>query len=376
MPRPRRQTPTGQMSLFGHHPDAKRQNNRWVLTATATVEQLLEAVPRAPEDHYGVQTEIQRPLHRAHCYELARHYTQVGNWVIAPFVFTSEATTLDVVDGKFGSLKADVQLLDGQHRTQALHIAVEDLRAENTPHTADKLRVLLESAVVLQFLENFGPSDASQLFVDLNKGKRVTTAELAYLDGRDPMVNIVKAALSATEWVSNRTDTTRANPDPTGSDIFTVGLLKTVVKAIEVGVLTPIPRARRTYLSTDTGKEESVNGLVGFFEWLPTARDEYQYLIDEPDRFVPDERTRHYAYEPKFIALLADTWSKSVAAGPNVDQLAAAVNGLNIARNDPANDLVRHLDLLDQRGRLRPFNRGPYTEASLRIRDQAKSTPV
>ena len=60
MPRANRPTPTGQMSLFKVHQDAKRQNNRWIVSGTATVGQLLVATEREPEQHYGIQTAVQR----------------------------------------------------------------------------------------------------------------------------------------------------------------------------------------------------------------------------------------------------------------------------------------------------------------------------
>ena len=58
MPRANRPTPTGQMSLFQVHQDAKRQNNRWIVSGTATVGQLLAATEREPEEHYGIQMRL------------------------------------------------------------------------------------------------------------------------------------------------------------------------------------------------------------------------------------------------------------------------------------------------------------------------------
>ena len=369
MARPKRPTPTGQMSLFGYRPDAKHQNGRWIITAAAQVEMLLQAVSRAPDDHYGRQTEIQRPLYKSHCDELARHYKQVPNWVIAPFVFTSDIEALDIKGGEFQDLRQDVILLDGQHRTQALHIAVEDLQKVGTADALAKRTALLESWVSLQFIENRGPADASQLFVDLNKGKRVSQAELAYLDGRDPIVNIIKDALETTEWVKERTDTSRTTPPASSDDVFTIGVLKTVLKAIETGIKVSIPAARRSVLATDDGRREAAATLAEFFAWLPTARVEYVNLQRVADLNVPDERTRHYAYDARFLVLLAETWARSKSSGPNPAALADRLQAMNITRNDPAGDLDRHLGLLDDRGRMKPFTRGPYVEASVRLRD-------
>ena len=82
MPRANRPTPTGQMSLFQVHQDAKRQNNRWIVSGTATVGQLLAATEREPEEHYGIQTAVQRPLHPGHCLDLARYFKATSNWII------------------------------------------------------------------------------------------------------------------------------------------------------------------------------------------------------------------------------------------------------------------------------------------------------
>ena len=155
----------------------------------------------------------------------------------------------------------------------------------------------MSSHVVLEFIENFGNQDAAQMFVDLNKSKRMSSSELAYLDGRDPVVNIIKDTLSTTDWARERTDTIRSNPASNSSDILTIHNLKTIVKALEVGVKQPFPEARRLYMETPDGKEESIEKLKNFLLWLPTARMEYQNLIDHPETNVPDERTRHYAYK-------------------------------------------------------------------------------
>ena len=44
MPRANRPTPTGQMSLFQATEDAKQQNKRWIISGTATIEELLGSV--------------------------------------------------------------------------------------------------------------------------------------------------------------------------------------------------------------------------------------------------------------------------------------------------------------------------------------------
>ena len=370
MPRANRPTPTGQMSLFQVHQDAKRQNNRWIVSGTATVGQLLVATEREPEEHYGIQTAVQRPLHHGHCLDLARYFKATSNWIIAPFVFTSYGDNLDIRDGQFREFKSDFEILDGQHRIQALHIAATDLENSDRPSDKDLLRNLKEAHIALEYIENFGPADAAQLFVDLNKGKRVSPSELAYLDGRDPVVNIIRETLEQVEWVKNRTDTARANPDPAGEDVWTVSSLKTVVKALEVGVTAPLPKARRTYLSTDDGKQESVENLSAFLNWLPIARVEYKNLQEsEPD--VADERTRHYAYDPRFVTLMAETWANSKRTGPLLEPLAHAVGMLNITRHDAASDLANDLNLLDDKGRMKPFSRADYSGASVKIRQRA-----
>lgn len=187
MPRPRRQTPSGQMSLFKPAKDAVSQNSRWIATATTTVQQLVEATKRSPEDEYGQQTETQRPLHKFHCIALATYYRDTPRWIIAPFVFTSETADFTIEDGAFQDLSGTFNILDGQHRIQALHIVNDELRDSQLKADQKKLKNLMDSHISLQFIENRGPNDAAQLFVDLNKGKNISQAELASLDGRDPM---------------------------------------------------------------------------------------------------------------------------------------------------------------------------------------------
>ena len=91
------------------------------------------------------------------------------------------------------------------------------------------------------------------------------------------------------------------------------------------------------------------------------------------DLNVPDENTRHYAYDPKFMALLAETWSNAIKTGPAPDILATNVQSLNINRNDGLCQLgSKNLNLLDERHRMKPFSRGPYNTASITIRETTR----
>ena len=150
------------------------------------------------------------------------------------------------------------------------------------------------------------------MFVDLNKSKRMSNSELAYLYGRDPVVNVIKDTLANVDWARERTDTIRSNPKADSSDIFTINNLKTIVKALEVGVKQSFPKARKVYMETPTGHEESAEKLQNFLNWLPTAREEFKNLTDNDTLNIPDEKTRHYAYDLRFIALIAETWSTSM----------------------------------------------------------------
>ena len=74
MPRPRRSVPQAQMSLFSQPQGSRRQNDRWIANATVTVEDLLKATERTAEELYGLETDYQRPLDRAHCAAIAKYY--------------------------------------------------------------------------------------------------------------------------------------------------------------------------------------------------------------------------------------------------------------------------------------------------------------
>ena len=200
MPRPRRSVPQAQMSLFSQPQGSRRQNNRWIANATVTVEDLLKATERTAEELYGLETDYQRPLDRAHCAAIAKYYLDTNNWIIPPFVFTAQGENLTIEGGEFRNLESGLQILDGQHRVQALHIVHDTLRQAELSNSAEKLDNLVNSHVVLEFMENFGIQDAGQMFVDLNKSKRMSSSELAYLDGRDPVVNVIKETLAKVDW--------------------------------------------------------------------------------------------------------------------------------------------------------------------------------
>ena len=374
MPRPRRSVPQAQMSLFSQPQGSRRQNNRWIATATVTVEDLLKATERTAEELYGLETDYQRPLDRAHCAAIAKYYLDTNNWIIPPFVFTAQGENLTIEGGEFRNLESGLQILDGQHRVQALHIVHDTLRQAELSNSAEKLDNLVNSHVVLEFMENFGNQDAGQMFVDLNKSKRMSSSELAYLDGRDPVVNVIKETLAKVDWARERTDTIRSNPKADSSDIFTINNLKTIVKALEVGVKQSFPRARKVYMETPSGHEESAEKLQNFLNWLPTAREEFKNLTNNDTLNVPDEKTRHYAYDLRFIALIAETWSTSMQTEIPQEDLAATVANLNLFKNDAANHLKKDLMLTDDKDRLKAFSTGAYGNASYKIRSQVNKS--
>lgn len=373
MPRPHRRTPQAQLSLFpATEIDAKLQNNRWIAAGTTTIRNLLEATRREPEENYGVQTDVQRPLHKSHCMKIAEYLRTTDQWIMAPFVFTSEGEGLELANGEFSGFTEDFNVLDGQHRIQALHITADNLRYSETQEDRERLHRMESAHIVLQYVQNKGPVDASQLFVDLNRGKAVTSAELAYLDGRDAVVNVIREAIAAIPAVQEHTDRTRASPDRRSNDVWTIATLKTILKAIEVGVKPSLPAARRNHMATEDGKAESVESLEEFLRWLLNCRKEYRQLADQPGPSVPDENTRHYAYDTKWMALLAETWANAGRNSEDTGALAQYIETVNINRNDAASALTGdRYNLLDERDRMKPLGRGPYAAVSAQIRQQA-----
>ena len=331
---------------------------------------LLEATRREADENYGIPTDTQRPLNQAHCLALARHYRENHNWIIGPFVFTTPADNIapEVNEGQFKTLDSSIQILDGQHRIQALHITHDQLKVAGSQTDSRRLENLLNANVALMFIENKGPADAAQLFVDLNRAKPVSSTELTYLDGRDPIVNSVKQALALVPWADVRTEKARATPNARSPEVWSINTLKTVLRVLEMGVKRSLPPARRRYIATPDGLKESSERLANFLQWLPTARPEYENLRDEAHLDVGDERTRHFAYDKEFINLLADAWSNSATSGPPHETLAQTVQGLNLNRADGANDVkAMHLDT--DRGRMKSLARGDYQAASTRIRN-------
>lgn len=370
MPRRIRPQPKGQVSLFGsNRPEMKRQNDRWIVTATGTIEQLLNATQRVSDDDYGVDSEVQRPLYKRHCEELAKYYAETEGWIVAPFVFTAEASELEIKDGEFESFKDDFAILDGQHRIQALHIVVDRLSASDGDVAKDKLKSLKESAVPLMFIENRGHSDAAQLFVDLNKNKSVTAAERAYLDGRDPVVNAIRDVLDEMQWVKEHTDRSRTNPEKQSEDVWSLSMLQGIVKTIEVGMTGSMTAAKRRAIGTVAGKAECTKNLSDFLDWLTTSRPEYEALTSSDGApTVADDRERSYAFERNTMILLAHTWNMAAQNGEDLQALAGRVQNLNILKADSSNDFSRRFQLVDERRRMRSISRGPYDEACEQLR--------
>ena len=368
----RRKQPTASMGLFDYSKDRAKQNGRWTASGTATIGQLLEATEKIADAEYGRPTETQRPLHKNHCEEIRRYYRDSRNWVIPAFVFTSESGHIDVEDGKFNEFTGGFHILDGQHRVQALHLLKEELESKSDDESQKKLEELLESSVGLQYIENRGTLDTAQMFVDLNKSRRITATELTFLDSRNPIVNAVRECLKNVPWAQEVTDTTRTKPLEDSNNALTGTTLMNLMKAIESGVKGPMPRAIRKRIETEEGRQEAAGKLGAFLEWLADARLEWNKLKRGETGNTPYERARSYAYEGRFLQLMAQTWGNSKDTGPEEEKLTRAVGMMNLLKSDKANDLNRQLGLVDDRGNLLPPTKVSYADASLAIREAAR----
>ncbi len=227
----------------------------------------------------------------------------------------------------------------------------------------------MESSVALEYISNSGAADARQMFVDLNKTRKISTAELNYLDSRDPVVNAIRETLGNNHWLDALTDKTRSTP--TGAYIFSINSLKTVVKAIEVGLNKSITKARREYIATPQGQQECVENLTDFIEWLKQTREEFNIGTDEDPTIIADAKTRHHAFNPRFIAFMAHIWSISADTAPNPETMSRFIRKMNLTQRDPANHLKAELNLVNEKDRMKALNNRAYQEASITLRQNA-----
>lgn len=375
MPPKRDTKPKASMGLFDSPTDSfnsVKQNTRWVAFGSTKIRDLLEHTSRMPEEHYGVATEIQRPLDKKHSEEIKNYYRDTPNWVIPPFVFTTDSGSLEMKEGAFTGFNSDLDILDGQHRIQALHLLRDELAAQGE-EGAEKLNQLLESSVGLQYVENRNPYDASQLFVDLNKTRKVSEAELMFLDSRDPVVNTVKQTLTDNGWINSITNTKVKVPAPSGNDILTVHVLsRNILKTIEVGLKGRITKPVKDKMEGESGRAETSGKLAAFLEWLADSRAEWNLLRTGEATDIPYEKTKHYAYDTPFLLLMAQAWTNSRDNGPDTGLLSSATESLNLTRSDPNSDM-HQLGLVSENGRLKPVSKGDYNGASVLIREKAKS---
>ena len=372
MPRRIRKPSPAQPSLFSAvSPDFKTQNNRTIAVATVTIGNLLQNIPKSPDTDYGVATESQRALNQRHCVDISRYFTNTPDWVVGPIILTGDNTRLNIESGNIQAFPPDLQVLDGQHRIQGLHLAVQILqqRSENGDDKAKAaLDNLLNSYIPVAFYSNNGPADQGQIFSDLNKTRAVSAAERSYLDNRDPVNNVARDALAAIPWVADHTDNYQANPGKESTDIFTPDIGKQLVRTIKKGPGKRLSTAERNRLHDQPDKQEASDALTDFLNFLPQARPEFEAVANGNSNGIPDDRDRSYVYDRSFLNFIAHTFANAQEMGKDLARLAQYIYNLNLVRSNSSNDLgPQGIELLNDKRRMLPLSHPAYEAAYDRI---------
>ena len=287
--------------------------------------------------------------------------------MINTITVTAGNEAVSIENGEAVAFPEHAVILDGQHRVQALHIVQESMMQDSSENGAARLQSFLQQHIPFLFIDNRGPQDTGQMFSDLNNQRPVSRTERAYLDNRNPSMNVVKETLSQMQWVTDRTDKSRTNPERDGQDIFTLGILLSLLRVQTADLRKPITKAHRENMAQPSGKNTAAQNLQEALEWMADARKEIKDAQDPKFIGVATNRTASYAYDPKLMAFLVHLENICQNRGKDTQELAQFISTLNLTKADPGNDLLKTYRLIDDRGRMLPLKDATYDEACNQI---------
>ena len=330
-----------------------QQSGRTVWNVHLTVDELLKVAPIRDQDSMTLFTETNRPVTTRHRDGIVKFLTEYTDWALPPVALAARPGQI-TNNGNAVSLPADgsINVLDGQHRVQALHqrqARLADQQAADPDGQAqgERAKLLAEGIPVIIYEVNSNEEQA-QLFSWFGRSRSVEGAIREYYDRSDPYGASSKEAIVGSSTLNGRVTWHTASVPKKGEEanaLLTFRELKSLATAIENGIRRPPTPEQRKACREDKALEALTNDLVEFFDdFLPSCTPVYTELKGN----IRHDRAISHALHPQTLRLIGNTWARwkrDRNQGPQ--NLREVVSNLNMRMADPGNDLIGRLALMD-----------------------------
>ena len=327
------------------------QNGRHGWATNLPVRELLELVPPRDPSQWALYTEANRPLIERHVRSISDYLERTANWA-PPTITLACSTGLIDHDSECIRLAAEqFNVLDGQHRLEALNQTLRRLTCEreDEPQEADTeasgpnpAETLLSQEIPITVMEVSSVEDQRQLFAWFARSRAVDASTRTYMDQSDPYNNAARSAMQVSNHLKRLTTYEIARIRTGTNYLTTLTQLKELGEVIITGIQRGPNRIDRQKME-DQGQQALVaDRLMTFFDaFLPGWGEKYAilYRADFPATSIPILRNDSLAYDHQILRLLANAWARwTIDQGHQPGDMASVIAALDLKKSNPQND--------------------------------------
>ena len=329
------------------------QSGRTVWNVNLTVAELLQVAPVRENQDLTLFTDTNRPVTTRHRDGIIKFLSEYSDWALPPVALAARPGQI-TGNGGTVTLPADgsINVLDGQHRVQALYTLQAKRKEEETEAAGEEnsgghAKLLAEGIPVIIY-EVRNNEEQAQLFSWFGRSRSVENAIREYYDRSDPYGASAKEAIVGSSTLNGKVTWHTASVPKKGEEanaLLTFRELKTISTTIQTGIRkAPTPEQRKACREDDALRMLTDDIVELFDEFLPSCLPIYAELKGH----VRLDRSVSHALHPQTLRLVANTWARwkrDRNQGP--EHLRTVITKLNMKMADPGNDLIGRLALMD-----------------------------
>lgn len=363
------------------------QGGRDVYSFILDLPEVDRLLPVRVEDRIGMAEDANRPLTLSHAKEIQEYLEKQEKWVFGTLLLGIDPAEVEfepwqdtdraVVAGQLRiHASSALKIFDGQHRRRAITDALESLRGDR--HKRDKLSSLHEASVPIMLYAEASIDALRQMFSDASQTKTIERNAVAQFDQRDAFNRAAILLLEDSEFLDGRVEMERASVSRTTPYLIAINQLSATLKVVEVGLNGRVSKElNNEYLASNASLEELVaRCLVWSDEFMPSAREEYDYLLagEIDNSEIPQWRSSTLAFNATVIRILASCYHEWTKDDADWGPLASYIRGSSLKPGAGAGSLLVDAGAVIPGG-ITPVGRMAQVESTTRyIIGQAKNS--
>ena len=331
------------------------QTNRIGWTTSMTIEEITQLLPPRPIADQLSFTQTNRPINPKHVAGITRYLQDTPNWAMPSIILAATPDQIKTQDGHIQIATGQLQILDGQHRVQALSDYKEHVKSTPQKGTQAARRAkadqILQSEFPVVIFEVKDTQDHRQMFAWFARNRPIESPVREYFDNTDPFNNAAKVAATKSTILNGRVNFEKGRIEPQDPKFVTLTNLREIATIIEIGIRRPAKDTDRQACWQESNQNNLQDKLAEFFdEFLPECQPNYTLLVepDQLDRQLVYERNATFAFDAQLIKLIANAWARwTHDYNRPSEKLSGYIGQLDVRRTSPINSLEKTLKIVN-----------------------------